>query len=244
MKNWKIFKLESCESTNNLAKQMKLKGEIDNKTAILSDFQTSGRGQGQNAWHSEPTKNMLCSLYFKTDIAVEKHFFLIIIVSLALHELLKDSRIDSRIKWPNDIYAGNRKIAGILIENSLMRNTIVDTIIGVGLNVNQDIFPEWIPNPVSMNQLTQETSVVSSLLEKLTLYIDNNHNDLLNGSFEELFHRYNKLLYKLNTWSIFESNGHSFNGQIRGVMPDGKLLVETDGGQMKHFLFGEVKYVI
>jgi BirA family biotin operon repressor/biotin-[acetyl-CoA-carboxylase] ligase len=244
MEKWNIISVESCESTNNLAKQLRQKGEIRDRSVILAGFQDNGRGQGTNIWHSEPEQNMLCSLYLKTSIEIDRHFFLNIIVSLAISDLLKEFKIQSKIKWPNDIYVENKKIAGILIENSLLNKHIVDTIIGIGLNVNQLAFPGWIPNPVSMANLTNRPIQIRELIVSLTSLIEDYYLELTNNRAEELFHRYVQLLYKFNTWSLFESNSHTFNGQIRGIMPDGKLLIETEGGQMKHFLFGEVKYVL
>lgn len=243
MENWRFIAIEKCDSTNNLIKQLRKKGEIDNRSVIMAGFQENGRGQGKNAWHSEAFQNLLCSIYLKTQLDVDKHFFLNIVVSLAIHDLLSEYSIDSRIKWPNDIYVDNSKIAGILIENSLLNKQIVETVIGVGLNINQLYFPDWIPNPVSISKHTGKTHEINSVLERLTALLEKYYSDLVNGLDAELFHNYTNLLYKLNTWSIFESNGHTFNGQIHGIMPDGRLLLETEGGQIKHFLFGEVKYV-
>jgi BirA family biotin operon repressor/biotin-[acetyl-CoA-carboxylase] ligase len=225
-------------------KELKNKREIFDKTAIMAGYQKQGRGQGKNSWHSEPDNNLLCSIYFKTNLDTNKHFFLVISISLAISELLNELGIESKIKWPNDIYAGNKKIAGILIENSLMRNSIVDTIIGVGLNINQVHFPESIPNPVSLCQITGKNYDVKEILKKILALLEIQYSKLEAGLSEDLFHSYSQLLYKLKCWSVFEFENRSFNGRIHGIMPDGKLLVETEGGQMKHFIFGEVKYVL
>jgi BirA family biotin operon repressor/biotin-[acetyl-CoA-carboxylase] ligase len=244
MSNWNFISVETCDSTNNLAKNLRLKGEIGNRSVIMAGFQGSGRGQGKNIWHSEPGQNMLCSFYLKTNLEVERHFFLNIIVSLAISDLLKDYKIESRIKWPNDIYVDNKKIAGILIENSLLDKHIVDSIIGIGLNVNQVLFPGWLPNPVSMVNLLNSPVKIDEVISKLTCLIDKYQYKLNDNAAEDLFHQYVQLLYKRNVWSLFESNGRAFNGQIHGIMPDGRLLVESEGGQMEHFLFGELKFII
>jgi BirA family transcriptional regulator, biotin operon repressor / biotin---[acetyl-CoA-carboxylase] ligase len=244
MSNWNIISVETCDSTNNLTKNLRMKGEIDNRSVIMAGFQESGRGQGKNTWHSEPGQNMLCSFYIKPNLHVERHFLLNIAVSLAICEMLKEYKIESQIKWPNDIYVDNKKIAGILIENSLLDKQIVDSIIGIGLNVNQVLFPGWIPNPVSVVNLLNSPVKIEEVISKLTCLIDKYQLKLNDNTAEELFHQYVLLLYKCNVWSLFESNGHTFNGQIHGIMPDGRLLIETEGGQMKHFLFGEVKFVL
>lgn len=244
MKDWKIIKVNECPSTNSLMKEKKKEGELSDKTAIMTDFQSSGRGQGKNVWYSDRGKNLLASFYRKTDLKADKHFMLTIMASLAIMDTLKEGGISSKIKWPNDIYVENRKIAGILIENSLMQSQIHDTIVGIGLNINQIEFPEIIPNPVSIAHVIQKEIEINNILETFIDKFDSFYNRTQNGDGEELFHEYNENLFRLKEWKIFEYQEHNFNGQIRGVMPDGRLIVETESGALKHFLFGEVKYVI
>lgn len=155
MNKWLIKLIKECESSNNLLKEFKKEQSIDDKTAIMTDFQSFGRGREKNRWHSEAGKNLLCSLYLKINLKADKHFLITIAASLAVYDLLRNIGIKSKIKWPNDMYAGDKKIAGILIENSLMRDSITDTIIGIGLNVNQTKFPQWIPNPVSVSAVNR-----------------------------------------------------------------------------------------
>jgi BirA family transcriptional regulator, biotin operon repressor / biotin---[acetyl-CoA-carboxylase] ligase len=243
MLNWQIKHIKSCHSTNDLLKEERNKQDIGDKTAIMTDFQSAGRGQEKNRWHSEDGKNLLCSLYVQLNLKADRHFMITIAVSLAVNDLLNEFSINSTIKWPNDIYAGHNKIAGMLIENSLMGDRIRNTIIGIGLNVNQNKFPKWVPNPVSMNQLTGNVFDLSQILETLLEKIDVYLNQLQVDSMDKLYHQYIELLYGYNTWRLFDSGGHAFNGQIRGVMPDGRLLVETESGQLRHFLFGEIKWL-
>lgn len=244
MQDWKIIKVDECPSTNSLMKEKKKEGVLNDKTAIMTDFQSSGRGQGKNVWHSARGMNLLASFYRKTNLRTEKHFMLTIMTSLAILETLKEGGICSKIKWPNDIYVDNYKIAGILIENSLMQNQVYDTIVGIGLNINQVEFPEITPNPVSIAHVIQKEVAINNILETFINKFDSFYNKIQNGEGEELFHQYNENLFRLKEWNIFESKGCNFNGQIRGVMPDGGLIIETEGGVLKHFLFGEVKYVI
>lgn len=244
MNNWHIIKVDECESTNSLMKQKKQDGNISDKTAIMTDFQSLGRGQGKNTWQSDAGKNLLISFYRKTSLKADKHFMLTIIASLALVETLKSIKVNAEIKWPNDIYVGDRKIAGILIENSLMRDLINDTIVGIGLNINQHVFPDTIPNPVSIAQIIKRETDVQNIRDTFTDTFDKFYEQTISGNSEDLFHQYTELLYRRKTWKLFEFNGTSFNGQIRGVMPDGRLIIETESGLLKHFLFGEIKYVI
>lgn len=244
MKDWQIIKVGECLSTNSLMKQKKQESQLRDKTAIMTDFQSLGRGQGQNTWQSDSGKNLLISIYRCTKLKAEEHFMLTIIASLSISDTLKNYGIKASIKWPNDIYVDDRKIAGILIENSLMKDQINDTIIGVGLNINQQVFHETIPNPVSVAQIIQREIEITAIRNTFIENFDKLFKESENGQNEELFHLYIDKLYRLKEWSLFEFDGHNFTGQIRGVMPDGRLIIETESGQLKHFLFGEVKYVL
>lgn len=244
MHQWHIEHTKECESTNNLLKQYRLDKKLDDKTAIMTDFQSGGRGQGTNIWCSELEKNLLCSLYMKLNIKADKYFLITIATSLAVYDLLGSIGIISKIKWPNDIYVGDKKIAGILIENSLVNDLISDTIIGVGLNINQSSFPEWIPNPVSLCQLTDKRYSPRQMLEMYVSKLESNISRIITSPGEDLYHHYIELLYGYKRWKIYETGSRLFNGQIHGILPDGKLLIETEGGQMKHFTFGEIRYVL
>ncbi|MBN1119245.1 MAG: biotin--[acetyl-CoA-carboxylase] ligase [Bacteroidales bacterium] len=244
MNKWKIIQINECLSTNSLVKGMKKDGQLENKTAILAGYQTKGRGRGENSWFSDENKNLLCSIYTQTNIKVKEHFILSIITSLSIIDLLQEIKIKAKIKWPNDIYIHDKKVAGILIENSLLNDNIKDTVIGIGLNINQQEFPEHLPNPTSILLATQKeiepVAILKRLLEILESYLNLNHEEL----HHDIYHTYNAALYRINEWHLFKTNEHFFNGRIHGVKPDGRLLVETDGGQMHQFDFGEIQFEI
>jgi BirA family biotin operon repressor/biotin-[acetyl-CoA-carboxylase] ligase len=242
--DWNIILIQECDSTNNYTKQLKANGGIDDRTALMTFFQLHGKGQAKNRWYSSAGKNILLSLYRKLDLNVSQNFMLTIITSLAIHKLLLKYEIVSKIKWPNDIYVGNHKITGVLIENSLMRDKITDTIIGIGLNVNEEVFPEWISNGCSMYTLHGVRYTIEAIRDELINYIDEFFLAFEHKGGRDLFHQYNALLYRLNDWFLFKCNGEVFNGRIHGVEPDGRLLLETNEGNMLQLMFGEVEYVI
>ncbi len=244
MRNWHIIKVDKCVSTNDLAKDMKMKGSLSDKTAIVTKLQSKGKGQGKNEWHSEEGKNLLVSFYRKTSLKVEQHFMLTITASLAIQNALDKVGVKSCVKWPNDIYVGERKIAGILIENTLMQDKINDTIIGLGLNINQNEFPESIPNPVSIIQILKKEVSVGYVMELVANEFDLFFNFMMEGAGEKLYHRYTENLYRLKEWSSYKFEGQVHSARIRGVLPDGKLIIETIEGEIKHFLFGEIEYLI
>ncbi len=246
MSTWQYEYISECTSTNLHIKELRKSTTIADKTAILSDFQTMGKGQGKNRWHSAPGKNMLCSFYKEINLKAEDHFLLNMLVSLSIVESLAELDLDARVKWPNDIYIGDKKTAGILIENSLMQSSIINTIIGIGLNVNQKKFPDWIPNPVSISQISNKQFEVKQVAQSIggTLIRNIEHLESLEINKQDVLHKYLGVLYRINQWHIFQKDGHNFNGMIHGVLPDGRLIVETGGGKIHHFSFGEVGYVI
>jgi len=150
--------LDTVESTNDEARR--LIGGLDNLSVIAARCQTAGRGQGDHKWHSHPGENLTFSVVLKFgEGALEpleaKDIILITeAVTLALRQYLHDKGVETRIKWPNDIYAGDRKICGILIENILHGPEVSASIVGIGLNLNQTEFPSDLPNPVSLSLLT------------------------------------------------------------------------------------------
>ena len=243
LNKWNIISVDECSSTNTYIKELKQKKEVHDRTAILTEFQTKGRGQGKNNWHSSKAENLLVSLYRKIDMPAEKNFMLTVIASLSLYRLLKDFGVDCTIKWPNDIYYKNNKIAGILIENTLMQGKVIETVIGIGLNINEVNFPEWVPNPCSIAQISDNSytpaEVCNDLLQKFEQTFE-----AYNQDEEELYHTYNSLLFRLNKWYPFQYGTKTFNGRIHGVEPDGRLILESGGGQLIHVMFGDVKYVI
>ena len=158
---WKIIHIDETDSTNRWLREQG--GEED--MVVWADFQTAGRGQGTNKWESEQGKNLLFSiLLHPKDIPANKQFAISMQVSLAICEALGERIGDLSIKWPNDIYWRNAKICGILIENRLQGSRIRDSIIGVGLNVNQRQFHSDAPNPVSLWQICEQETDREQLL--------------------------------------------------------------------------------
>ena len=149
---------DTVESTNDEAR--KAVGELDNLSVIAARCQTAGRGQGDHTWHSRPGENLTFSVVLKfggdglAPLAARDMLLITETVTLALRRYLLRKRVSARIKWPNDIYVGDRKICGILIENILHGPEVSASIVGIGLNLNQTEFPSDLPNPVSLSLLT------------------------------------------------------------------------------------------
>ena len=151
-----IIWLKVTDSTNDEARRRI--SELDNLSVVAAMEQTAGRGQGDHSWTSEPGENLTFTLVLKApplpSVSTSELLLLTQLVTRALREYLLSKGVDTRIKWPNDLYAGDKKIAGILIENILDGRQLRSSLIGIGLNLNQERFPADLPNPVSLRQLT------------------------------------------------------------------------------------------
>ena len=152
----RIIWLDSAESTNKSIREAI--SALDNLSVIAAAEQTAGRGQGTHTWHSRRGENLTFSILLRPqELEVPDILLLTCATTLGIRDYLLDNGVESRIKWPNDIWVGDRKICGILIENILDGKLVKESIIGIGLNINQCEWPEELPNPVSLKQLTGRT---------------------------------------------------------------------------------------
>jgi len=242
-KNIIIF-LNEIDSTNRFLKKLVKEKQVDDGTVILADNQTSGRGQGSNLWHSKRGLNILMSMLFKPLINASEHFSLSEFVSLAITDTLHFYKIEAQIKWPNDIYVHNEKIAGILIENSIENDIVKYMIAGIGLNVNEEIFPNELPNPVSMKTILKHRLNRKIFLDKLILFMNKRYQQLAAGDYKPLHAEYNNNLYRRNIPCDFKAGDQLFKATIKEVGQTGELILITQQQVKKAFLFGEVRMVI
>ena len=236
MINYQIKHIQEVNSTNIYLKELTKQTIADEGTVILADFQTSGKGRGASRWVSDRSENLTFSILVKPDIKASFHFSLVEFVSLAIVDMLKLYGINPRIKWPNDIYIGDRKIAGILMENVLIESTISLSIVGIGININQEIFPEDIPNPVSMRQVNRN-EVLSQLLEQFR----NRYDQLKAGYFDLLYNEYCNNIYCLGQKIMYNKSGELLEGKLLNISENGELFIEDTKGELTGYLFGEIK---
>ena len=240
-----IIKLDAIESTNFYLKKLAVENDVKNYTVVSARYQSSGRGQMGAAWHSEEGKNLTFSILIRFSAFKIKHrFYLSMAVSLGLLEALQ-AHIASPlfIKWPNDILAENNKLAGILIENIVSGNTIRQSVIGIGLNVNQEQFPAAIGNATSLKNVTGIFFDTDQLLETIVTSIQNFMGYVEEKKFKQLKELYLKSLYRFEKPTMFEDiNGTIFLGKIVDVFEDSKLLVEKENEKTRIFNFKEIKF--
>lgn len=245
MTNKNFIFLAEVESTNNYANQLVLSKAAVEGTVVLAQHQKKGRGQQGNSWESKAGKNLLASIImFPNFLPAAKQFYLSKIVSLALVGFLQTEANKVSIKWPNDIYVDNKKVAGILIENAIKGQNISSSIIGVGLNLNQEKFDSNTPNPISLKQITRKNYEIETVAEVLLTEIKEWYRKLEHGYFQEIDSAYIKLLFKANEWALYSKKGKQFEAKINGIGEFGQLiLIDRNGGLSEH-MFKEVEFVI
>ena len=241
-----IRHLAETRSTSDDLRRMMSEEELPEFTSVIADYQTGGRGQVGNKWESERGKNLLFSTLVRPiNLSVKDQFYLSRAVSIAITEAVGEIVAGVKIKWPNDIYVGDCKLAGILIENNLRGSYINETIIGLGLNVNQTEFDSSIPNPVSLKNLTNRDhdiiEVYKSIISKLESWL----NVLNSKEFDAIAISYMPKLYRMDgeLHKFSDANGE-FMAQIIDVEPDGHLLLRDEQQQIRRYMFKEVEYVI
>jgi BirA family biotin operon repressor/biotin-[acetyl-CoA-carboxylase] ligase len=174
-----------------------------------------------------------------------EQFSLLQVVALAMVDALTEWNIEAKIKWTNDIYVGDRKVVGILMEHKLQGNTLSRSIAGIGINVNQTEFDAALPNPTSMRLIASKEFDREQVLESIIRHIMFRYDMLRQGMTERLRNDYHKSLYKLNESQLFAlPDGSRFVGEISGVEPQGALKIVTQQGEERKFLFKEVEFVL
>lgn len=212
-------------------------------TVVSTESQKAGRGQGTNKWDSQDCKNLTFSLLLLPQISAMEHFYLNMCISLGIKKALEKYIHNVKIKWPNDIYVDGNKICGILIESTISGKNITRSVVGIGLNVNQKTWAEWVPNPTSVCLHYGQEVDKNVLFESIIYNIDHYYHLLKKGEKEHLSEKYHHSMYLLAENALFEdTNGH-FNGRITGVDDLGHLLIRDEGEKERVYNFKEVKYI-
>lgn len=237
-----IYRFPILPSTNDEAvKPCYGEGDI-----IVAERQTAGRGQRGHRWESAEQQNLTFTLVLEpTFLEPARQFLLSEAVALGVRDMLSEYGITARIKWTNDIYVGDRKIAGILIEHKLQGAAIARTIAGIGLNVNQMAFSADLPNPISMRQARHFEFDRDEVLTCLASHLMARYEQLRSGDEQGLQQDYHEKLYHLGAlhWFVLP-DGRRFRGTIRGVEPSGALRVEDEKRVERSFLFKEIEFLM
>ena len=256
--------ISTTNSTNTLMKELLAKGEWrEGERFLYTAFQTAGRGQAGDGWESEEGKNLLCSILLppRKDL-----FYLNVLVSVAVHKVIRSVLCQAKpvctlsgeagltIKWPNDIYYGDKKIAGILVENAILGSEVTYSIAGIGLNVNQTTFLSSAPNPVSLKLISGKETDIDALMHALMAQIE-----ALEATDEaQIWAYYRDHLYRREGfWPFVErevSTAPTMNAEkgaegiflakIENVRTNGEIELRDQAGNLRIYHFKQVRYVI
>ena len=238
----KLIKLDAIDSTNDFLKALSSQDQVENFTVVTAENQTKGKGQMGGKWESEAGKNLIMSVLVKDFLFNNEQVFnLSIVVSLAVTEVLKSLNIPNIcIKWPNDILSYNKKLAGILIENTIKSDGRIVSVVGIGMNVNQTDYTD-LPNASSLSVISGKSFdkeelvilIVERIKEKILLW-QTSSSDFWNDYFNSLFKKGVPMPFK-------NLNDQNFMGIIQGVSPIGKLQVLLEDDSVVEFDIKEVK---
>jgi BirA family biotin operon repressor/biotin-[acetyl-CoA-carboxylase] ligase len=236
--------LPTCASTNSEAHALIVQNRASEGCTIITDFQTAGRGQRGNRWEAAPAENLMLSVvWYPTFLAAAQQFQLSQAVALGVHDwasTLLGPGPQLKLKWPNDLYYGDQKFGGILIENTLSGPKIQYSVIGIGLNINQQHFA--MATATSIGQLTGRAYIREALAARLLECLERRYLQLRAGQVSQLRQAYLQALYRYQETHWFEVGGQRVSGQIVGVEDDGRLAVAV-GHELRRFSLQEIRYL-
>lgn len=238
-----LIEHEQLDSTNSYALKVLRDQNVPEGTVIYTPNQTSGRGQVNNVWYSNPAESLTFSLVLHPHfLLATDQFRLNKAVSLALYDYLSE-RVDGvRIKWPNDLLIDGKKVGGILIENQLKGTLMVQSIIGIGINLNQRRFPSELPDATSLYRMTREQYNPRQELQKIFSYLEARYLQIRHSK-RDLRADYFKVLHRNAGWFPYEDERGPFRAVIVGVEPSGRLILRDQEGQQRPYAFKEVKFL-
>ncbi len=238
----KLIKLNAIDSTNDFLKDMSRNEVVENFTTVVAESQTKGKGQMGSTWNSEQGKNIIMSTLVKDVLQDASDIFhLNVAISLAVIEVLQDLNIPKlSVKWPNDIMSDTKKLAGILIENSFKSDNRIESIVGIGLNVNQKDFI-LLPKATSLSIVMNEEYDLEDILNKIVFQIRKNCALIVSNQSEILWNEYHQNLFKIGIPIAFEDVDHNqFMGIIQKVTDEGKLQIIIEDDSIKTFGIKEI----
>jgi len=214
-------------------------------TVIMADHQFAGRGQNNNVWESKPGENLTFSIYLNpTFLAVNQQFELNKAVCLGIIDYLNLIIGDEfKIKWPNDIYYQDKKIGGILIENITKGYQLKDSVVGIGLNINQKEFGDLNNRASSLSKILHQNYDLDKLLAQICQSIEKRYLQLKAGKLQLLHDDYLKRLFRINELHQYNIENQNFEGIIKGVTPTGRLTLQLLGGKLMDLDLKEVKFI-
>jgi BirA family biotin operon repressor/biotin-[acetyl-CoA-carboxylase] ligase len=240
-----VVSLPECASTNTEAQDLIHRNRATDGCVVITDKQTAGRGQRGNRWEAAPGENLTLSVVWRpTFLPAPDQFLLSQAVALAVHDwavVLLGPDPALRVKWPNDMFFGDRKLGGILIENTLSGTMIQHSIIGIGMNINQREFQ--VPTATSFAALTGRAYPLAPLASRLLEHLERRYLQLRAGRLAAIRHNYRQVLYRYQQPHLYEVDGRQITGEIIDVDEAGRLALSV-GGQIRHFDLKDIRYIL
>ena len=240
----KYYSFQELPSTNTWLMESFVTHKLPEGTLVLAEHQTDGKGQFGAIWSSEPFSSLTFSILLKPIfLPISNTYDISICIALAIHDCLNELRPGFKIKWPNDIYFENKKVAGILIENQIHKSTCKHSVVGIGLNVNQTDFFK-LPNAISLKQIIGVNFPIQNLLDRLCETIEARYLQLRANMYPSLLKSYLEHMYWFNEIHTFQSNAIQFNATIIGVLRNGRLLLKFSDGSTRDFEIKELQFIV
>lgn len=249
MKKIKWHRSDSIGSTNTYLRELNGGDPTYDYEVAVADFQTAGRGQKGNTWESEQGKNLLFSiLAHPKGIKVQEQFYISEAIALAVSDAViaaagPEYAAYFSVKWSNDIYYKDFKMAGILIENTLQGSSILDTVVGVGLDVNQEVFVSDAPNPISLKNITgrdyDRDALLDDIIARFIGYMEKDPDARF-----QVDQLYRDRLYRRHGYHRFRDESGVFEACIEGIRPDGCLMLQTCSGEHRTYEFKQVQFIL
>ena len=243
----KIINIKLLGSTNAFAEQQINENKIKETSCIVAYHQSEGKGRGKNIWESEKGKNLTISVAcFPVFLPAEKQFFLNKAMALSVYDLVSElvPKKTISIKWPNDIYIGDEKVAGMLIQSAVQNNKIKYAIIGIGININQEKFPVHLPNPTSVIKHSKSAKDLVKTLKNYLSIFEKYYEMLKSGMMSEIDSKYLQALYRFGQRSAFNFDKQKIHACICGVNEYGWLQLVSDDGTLFSGDMNKVKMIL
>lgn len=240
-----IIQLKSIPSTNSYLKELLKQRNLAECSVVITHNQTRGRGQIGNSWESEPGKNLTFSVVFYPDIIPASHQFIFSkTISVALAAALEEFITPIDIKWPNDLYYQHQKLGGILIENSLEGNSISQSVVGIGINVNQTSFSAIVPNGISMKMISGKEWNLQTIFQKLHESLIKFYQELIEGNTTTIEEQYLSHLYRKSGYFKYRDKNGEFLATISAIEPSGHLCLKRPDQTISKYAFKEVEFIL
>ncbi|MDC0249568.1 biotin--[acetyl-CoA-carboxylase] ligase [Flavobacteriales bacterium] len=235
------IKLDSIDSTNAYVLSLQNMSVLKEGLVVTTNYQSGGNGQRGKAWESNANENLLLSVVIEPRISISRQFDISKIVSLSICDLLTNLDLNPEIKWPNDILISKKKIAGVLIQNKLQGNLIMHSIIGIGLNINQMYFKDYLPKATSLQLLLGKKFDINKVRLQLLHYLSDRIKKYRQGAPQ--MEEYLKILYLKDKVAAFQTKRGKFMGIIKEVRQSGKLLIQIEDDKITEFENQTIKYL-